>query len=140
LDLLSRREHTQRELLEKMQRRGFESVICMLVIEQLAEVNLQSDERFAELFAEQRVAKGFGEYKVKADLRDRGVGSALVEQAMACLSVDWVANAQRVAYRKFKDLGTDFTSKEHLKCRRFLLSRGFSAMQINAALSNKTEL
>ena len=100
----------------------------------LEESNLQSDFRFAELYAEQRAAKGYGAHRIRAELRDRGVSAEVSDEAMSALDVDWVASAARVIARKFgaeEPLG----GQELLKCKRFLHGRGFTQEQIRSAIS-----
>ncbi len=134
MDLLARREHTGRELYEKLSKRGFDPDAIDAVIIELAAANLQSDSRFAESFIQQRIRKGFGEYKIRAGLRDRGVDSSITEDSIAGLSVDWVEIAEKLIRKKFTDKTLKPGSKELLKCRRYLQSRGFSAEQIEAAI------
>ncbi len=106
-----------------------------VVIDSLTEKNLQSDERFAELFVEQRINRGFGEYKIRASLRDRGVDSQLASQTLGELDADWVDIALGVAARKIDIAGGhEISSAKLLKCKRFLHSRGFSQEQIEKAV------
>ncbi len=133
--MLSRREHTRRELLDKLIQRGFEAVQVEQIIQELNDANLQSDERFATLFAEHRSNKGFGALKIRADLHNRGIDSALAEQTLTNLSIDWVTIAHRVAERKFRQLnGETPNNSELMKCKRFLGSRGFGYAQISDAI------
>lgn len=97
--------------------------------------NLQSDERFAELFTEQRINRGFGEYKVRAALRDRGIGSDVAAKALSEVDVDWADRAFDVALRKIDiEGGRDISKSKLLKCKRFMHSRGFSQGQIENAI------
>ncbi|MDO6462132.1 regulatory protein RecX [Granulosicoccaceae sp. 1_MG-2023] len=132
--MLSRREHTRRELYDKLFRRGFDGDVIEGVIAALEESQLQSDYRFAELYAEQRAAKGYGAQRIRAELRDRGVSGEVCDEAMAVLETDWVANAARMIARKF-GAETALSGQELLKCKRYLHGRGFSSGQIRAALS-----
>ncbi|MEF8833665.1 MAG: RecX family transcriptional regulator [Halofilum sp. (in: g-proteobacteria)] len=63
--LLARREHAAAELAAKLEQRGYARAAIDAEIEQLAAEGLQSDERFAMLFVEQRVARGDGPLKLR---------------------------------------------------------------------------
>ncbi len=135
--MLSRREHTRRELVDKLGQRGFDLKMVHKTVDDLAEQNLQCDARFANLFTEQRINKGFGPMKIRAQLFDRGVSTEIAEQALMDAEVDWIDCAVRVAQKKFKNLDTKKADLSLLnKCRRYLYSRGFSQDQIREVLFN----
>lgn len=104
------------------------------MIQELADKNLQSDERFAELFVEQRINKGYGKHKIRAELRDRGVDSELAKQSLVENDTDWVRLAHSVLLRKYGQYDESFNSKKLLKCKRHMHSRGFSQSQIIQAV------
>ena len=58
LRLLARREHSQKELLDKLAQRGFLREEVEPVIATLAEQNWQNDARYAECYVRQRIASG----------------------------------------------------------------------------------
>jgi regulatory protein len=122
-------------LFQKLTDRGFVPDVVEGVIDTLAQENLQSDERFAELFVEQRINKGFGKHKIKAELRDRGLESELARDIMTRVEVDWVAQAVSVIGRKFGEFDDSFNKKKAMKCKRYLHSRGFNQGHIDQALA-----
>ena len=59
LDLLSRREHSSKEIREKLLLRFDDNIIINSVITKLEENNLINDTRFAEAYVSSRKRKGF---------------------------------------------------------------------------------
>ena len=128
MDLLARREHSRRELLQKLSRRfpneaervGVE--VCQLTAE-----GLQNDSRLAEAFTRARTSRGQGPSKISTELKDKGVTDADILLAFEEAEVDWFALASEVVLKKFGDL-SDQEVDIRLKARvsRFLQQRGFS--------------
>lgn len=98
---------------------------------QLIQEGLLSDQRFAEVYARGRFERGYGPLRIRAELRERGVGSDLAEQMLAGLSRSWVESAGRQRSKRF---GCHLPSgyRERAKQKRFLQQRGFSSDQIQA--------
>jgi regulatory protein len=67
LNLLTRREHSLKELTTKLQLKYSDSYFGMIedVLNALKASNLQSDRRFAESFLRSRVCKGQGQYRIE---------------------------------------------------------------------------
>lgn len=133
--LLSRREHSQAELLNKLQARGLDMGLSRQLIIEFAERGWQSDARFAASFARQRYAKGQGEMRLRAELRQRQVADNLIEQALAELEADWFEAARTLYQRKYKTPVTDV--KERQKRARHLQYKGFTAEQIRYAMASQ---
>lgn len=126
LNLLARREHTERELRAKLLAKGFAVEIIAQVIQQLAEKNFLSDNRFAELYVQQRARKGYGPLRIQQELQQRGVATEIVEQVLTAYQSQWLENAHR-AWQKYLRLHPE---AELAKQQKFLLYRGFSFEQI----------
>ena len=69
LDLLSRREHSFKELINKLKDRVDSEEKLFEELTKLKEENLQSDERFAESYTRSRSVKGFGPEKISYELK-----------------------------------------------------------------------
>lgn len=124
IELLSRREHSKRELRQKLQRK-FDCSIDVVNREliRLADENYQSDERFAEAFVVSRMRKGIGPQRLSLELKERGISPELVEAFVSRDSQEWLAIAVDVREKRF---GSDLPSgKERTKQARFLQYRGF---------------
>ena len=126
MNLLARREHTRRELHQKLQRRFPDAALVAVELQRLSDENLQSDERFAENFVRYRASLGFGFMHVRQDMRQRGLSDAQLALAFDCAEIDWVALAEKVYRKKFGQIPpTDI--KEKAKRVRYMQYRGFSA-------------
>ena len=126
LRMLMRREHSQLELLTKLQAKGFDisTINDSLLI--LIEQNYQSDERFSEAFILMRYNQGKGPLKIASELKQRGINKFNLDV------FDWFKLAKEVRNKKFGDTPPqDFNNQA--KQKRFLQSRGFGFDEINQA-------
>ncbi|GIX29654.1 MAG: regulatory protein RecX [Porticoccaceae bacterium] len=136
LDLLARREHSRLELARKLRARSaVPGEVLAAVLDRLAAEGLQSDRRFAESFVRLRVGRGQGPCRIRAELRQRGVEEALIEDALATCEVDWVALASRALRSRFGE-GAPRQARELARRIRFLRGRGFAEEQIRRALGD----
>ena len=133
LDLVSRREHSRHELMQKLDKRyPATSPIIEEVLDKLEINKILDDERFAEMYLNSRARKGFGPKKIEMELNSRKVNSLLISNAIEAYE-SWLDNAQKVLKKKFKDQKPDdYQSK--MKQKQFLFSRGFSAPIIDKLL------
>ena len=136
MDWLSRREHSQLELREKLAARDVDPGLIDATVEQLVADGLVSDARFAESFVGARMRRGQGPVRIRAELKRRGVADALIEQHLYDPELDWRGCAAEVRRKKFgADLPADFPSRA--KQQRFLQYRGFTGEQIRAAMGGR---
>ncbi len=126
--LLARREHSRRELLDKLALRGFERDEAGPVIDELTEQNWQNDDRYAECYVRDRIAKGYGPIRIAYELHQRGISDADLD-AQAEEQGGWFNLALDVYLRKY-DEEKSLTQNEWLKRSRFLQQRGFSGEMI----------
>ena len=133
LDLVSRREHSQYELIQKLNKRFPETMpIIEEVVKKLAVNNILNDERFAEMYLNSRARKGFGPKKIEMELNFKKVDSSFIAIAIAEYE-SWTENAQNELLKKFKGIKpTDYNSK--MKQKQFLFNRGFSSQIIERIL------
>jgi len=133
MDLLARREHSRLELVNKLQDRVENSTVLDAVLDQLIEDNLLSDQRFCEAYVYSRTNKGFGPVRIKAELRERGVKQALIENSLIDDNSVWIKNLNKVIIKKYGDLSAS-NLQELARQQRFLLQRGFTFEQIHEAI------
>lgn len=138
LEMLSRREHSCQELRQKLAAR-FPDADFDALFQRLHELNYQSDQRFAEVFARSRVQRGQGPLRIRRELQQRGVDASYIEAVIEQLEVDWFQLAEETLQRKFRQPIDDAQPREHqLKERarrqRYLAYRGFPADAIQCAL------
>ncbi len=133
IGLLARREHARLELSHKLRARGFEPEAVEATLDELEAERLLSDVRFAESYVTARVARGYGPQRIRAELRERGVGEEAIERELRSRPEDWFALACSARNKRFggalpKDL------KERVRQARFLQYRGFDTDQTRFAL------
>ena len=135
MGLLALREHSVKELKDKLARKFpcVESVDA--AVSELVQQNLQSDERFTQAFVAMRQRQGKGPLIIKMELRDKGIAAELVTQYVHDADPLWTDLARGVRQRKFREpIPSD--QRERAKQMRFLNSRGFSGQQIRSALTD----
>ncbi|PPD32361.1 MAG: RecX family transcriptional regulator [Methylomonas sp.] len=128
LRLLARREHSQKELLDKLALRGFMRDESLPVIQAMAEQNWQNDLRYAECYLRQRIATGYGPVRIRYELQQRGIDDADLD-AQAEEQGGWQNLLLDVYARKYDD-EKSLSQNEWLKRSRFLQQRGFSGEMI----------
>ena len=133
LDLVSRREHSRHELMQKLDKRYPNTTpIIEDVLDKLEINKILDDERFAEMYLNSRARKGFGPKKIEMELHSKKVDSFFISNAVEAYE-SWLENAQRELKKKFKDQKpTDYQSK--MKQKQFLFTRGFSSPIIDKIL------
>lgn len=127
MNLLARREHSLRELQQKLARR-FDKHELDLALAKLSDENLQSDQRFAQSFTRERMLRGIGPLRIESELRQRGVQRQIIDHVLVFVPEDegfsWRSVAKGVLQRKFGDeRPVDVAEKS--KRLRFLAYRGF---------------
>jgi len=131
LRLLARREHSQKELLNKLLIRGFNKDDILAVIEELALKGWQSDLRYAESYARHRIEKGYGPISIIYELRQNGIETVNLEDLVQKTAGSWMELLEQVYTKKYKQ-DTFLDRNEWAKRSRFLLHRGFSDAMVNA--------
>lgn len=134
IGLLARREHSRRELEQKLHRRGATGEMIAEALDGLTADGLQSDERFTESFIQARRARGFGALRVRSELRERGIEPALIERHLNEVA-DPLEQIEEVRRKRFgPELPENF--KEQARQSRFLQYRGFPVEQIRRLFRN----
>ena len=126
MNLLARREHSVRELRTKLKRRFPDDAMINAQLSRLIAERLQSDLRFAQSYARQRISRGYGPLRLREELRERGVSEDDVAAAMEEMEIDWCAVAAEVMHKKF-GAGAPHDLQERAKRARFMQYRGFAA-------------
>ncbi|WP_292434491.1 regulatory protein RecX [Methylobacter sp.] len=131
LRLLTQREHSQKELLDKLALRGFDRDDVQPVIDELAEQGWQDDLRYAENYARFRIGKGYGPIRVSYELKQNGIAAFDLEGIVQEEAGSWMALLEQVYSKKYPH-DTVLDRNEWAKRSRFLLHRGFSGAMISA--------
>jgi len=134
--LLTRREQSAKELLQKLVTKGYAADLIRNLLHDLSKEGLQSDARFAESYVRFRREKGFGPIHILQELQQRGVAKDIIASVLDMQDPRWLEYLQKVRIKRF---GEEFPQslKEHAKQCRFLAYRGFSQDQIAGVLSDE---
>lgn len=130
--LLSRREHSRRELTRKLCERGLAVDEVEAAIEKLATDGWQDDTRFAQFLLRSRVSGGYGPIRIRAELTTHGLDREAIAAVLDGFDGDWSKNARELVARRY---GTDVAANQRLqrKAADFLLRRGFDGDCIRRA-------
>jgi len=138
MNFLAQREHSQYELNQKLERKGFSAQERTDALLSLQNQRLQSDERFSEGYARYRATRGYGPLRIKQELQQRGVKEELIQQAIQQFSnQEWRAIARRVYHKRFAKEAGDIDFKQRAAQTRFLLYRGFSGEMVREVMHLK---
>lgn len=133
LDIISRREHSQKELSDKLIKKFNIPELVDSVIHGLLEKNLLNDYRYSESYVVARKRKGFGPKKIGYELVSRGVNENIVSEVIGAEG-GWNEAALKAFNKKFKaGIAEDF--KEQNKQKVFLQNRGFSFQEIDSVFN-----
>ena len=130
LRLLTRREHSAKELSEKLKRKGFQSEEIDNALESCQRLNLQNDQRFVEVYVRYRIRNGYGPLKIIQELKQKGVDSDLIHKEIKQEGPNWLTHALNVWEKKCKGQ-INLSFQEIQKQQRFLLYRGFDMVIIS---------
>lgn len=126
---LARREYSRRELLQRLERKGVSPQLAARVVDELAEQGYQSDQRYCESLIRHRAGQGYGEFRIRAELAERGVDADLADFS----GQDWDA-ALESAYRRRFGQRAPASADESAARYRYFIQRGFSSERIKHLL------
>lgn len=138
LGLLTRREHSRRELSRKLASRGVEAADVRSAVDRLSEEGWQSDTRFAEALVRNRASGGYGPLRIRAELSTHGLDREAVAAAMATFDGDWTETACDLVRRRFGP-ARRIDPAQSRKIADFLVRRGFDAAAVRAASQMEPE-
>lgn len=133
LRLLARREHSRQELALKLRQRKIDAAIISSVLDDYEAEGWLDDQRFADVFARQRMDVGYGPLRILAELQQRGVHQS-PESLTEVTEDQWAQIAIRLRAKRFGLGPVADDLQEKLRQARFLARRGFSQSQIERAL------
>ena len=96
------------------------------VVTDLSDRGYLDDAAFARRWVETRAGRGYGPARLAAELRTRGVASALIDAALARDAADELERARAVARRRLPALARTSRERAAARLAQFLLRRGHS--------------
>jgi|TARA_B100001093_G_scaffold364054_1_gene348853 regulatory protein len=133
LDIISKREHSEKEVTSKLLQKFNEPDLVDLTISRLKDNNLVNDERYAEIYIRIRKRKGFGPIRIKYELSFKGIDGSLSSAVIKEVG-GWQEAAKNAFNKKFKK-GIALEYKDKAKQKNFLQNRGFTFQEIDSVFS-----
>lgn len=138
LNWLARREHSMKEVRDRLRRRFGDQAPVETVLDWLTRQQFLSDRRFAGVFVRSRIERGQGPLRIRQELQQRGLDEELIAETLEEAGCDWFTLAADTRERRFRQLpGPD--RKEQARQLRFLQYRGFTAEQCFAAINRSAD-
>lgn len=135
LELLTRRDYAQRELIQKLKAKGHPLHEIELVIHRLAETGLINEKRFTENYIRKQASKGQGPQSILIKLKAYGITDETIAELLKITDNAWFSEIHKVWQKRFKNtLPHDLKSRA--KQMRFLQYRGFTREQIDNLFSS----
>ena len=129
MNLLSRREHSEKEIYMKLIKFVESKIRLNDEIEKLKNEDLLSDTRFSEAYMRSRFNSGFGPVRIKYELNKKGVSKILIDRALIETDLDWDQKMTDEYKKKYDSNRTK--DQNFLKISKFLLYRGFDLEKIS---------
>jgi len=130
---LSMREHSIKELNDKLTHKGYHQDSIEVVLKECLDFNYLNDQRFAEIYWRARARKGFGPNKILMELKQRGINANMAHQASQQDEIDFYEVIKRVYQKKFNQSAIkDF--KDKAKRQNYLYQRGFNVELIKTVI------
>ncbi len=132
LDLLARRAYSVRELVRKLEDRGFSTDVARAEAKRLEASGLLDDDALAQAVVAAELRRGKGRRAAAATLRKRGVRAEPRDAAIGGVEPEDEARALAVAAERACSAHPEWRRLhgERRKVVRYLLARGFGMAQI----------
>lgn len=132
--VLTRKEYSKAELIEKLALYADNRDEVLELVDELSKENYQSDQRVAEIMLSSQKRKGKGPNQIKMKLKNKKIDAALIADELK--ETDWIQQAYELKVKKY---GTEVTKDPKIKAKqiRFLMYRGFEMDAIIKAINRK---
>lgn len=126
--LLKFRMRSESELRNRLKLKGFDDKVIEKTIEFFKNNFLVDDFKFCRLWLEERLKKPYGLYRIKNELRQKGIEEAIIEKAF--LEIKGSYNEEEVILNMLKKKITNLkglpAERKKQRLYNFFLRRGFS--------------
>jgi regulatory protein len=143
LDLLSRRDHSKRELTQKLRQRGALDAHIEVELAWAEQQGYLSEMRFAQMLLRTVLQKGYGLAYYRQLCQQHQLDNTLLQQSLAEQEPDWFDTALQVYQKKYGRATSaaveELDFKERQKRMAFLQRRGFSSEQIRYVMQHSED-
>jgi regulatory protein len=129
LRLLTIKDRTAAELVDKLRRKGFNEDVTSSIIAEMKDLGYVDDKRYAMHFAEVRANYDlFGPYRIRVELEKRGIAREMAKDTVSCVFQEGKeeANALELARRWIARKDTDDIERAGRRLYGYLARRGFT--------------
>ena len=134
--MLGARMMTRRQLTERLSEKGYDPDDVQFAADSMEQMRAIDDLEYAYQFVRSRSARGYGELRIRRELRLRGVDEDYIEQAMESMPSASGMIEQYILSR-VKSLPAD--RREASRISDALARKGFLREEISAVLRKYTE-
>lgn len=132
---LEQRMQTSKELRTRLQRKGFASETIDAALVKLAGYGYLNDERFAELWIENRLAhRPRGKRMLEQELRQKGIDRQIVDETVSSMEIDDHTAALELATKKLRSVHGLPLDEQKKKLTGVLARKGFDYGVIRTTL------
>ena len=124
--LLKYRDRSEKEIVNRLKKKKVSEEVIEKVIAELKSSSLLDNRRFAKSWIQERIRKGYGLLKIKAELKEKGIDQDLLEDLLQDINKDaWVLpQIRELAQKRIKKYNKiDLNVKR--KILSYLVRRGF---------------
>ncbi len=135
LQLIALSEQSYAGLNQKLQKKGIDSQVRVLVLDRLVESGLLDDERFASLWLASRIRRKVeGRVRLVAGLRKRGISLSVADRVVGR---DFGFEAEAALVRRFLSTAGIDHGPLDVKMRKALHDAGFSGAAVRLAMEDE---
>lgn len=137
IDLISRREHSRKEIIAKLSQRGYAEV-AQDTADRLEEKGYLDDERFANMFSQElKTRRGFGKRRISQELYAKGIDRDIIYDVLESLEENPQEEIIDIITRKYPHCLEDEKNKN--RAMNGLLRFGYSSYDIRSAMREYEE-
>ena len=129
LRILTPRDHSKYELVQKLKQRGFSREVIDAAISSCERFDYINDERTAQVYIRQVKRKGYGKKRIQLELNKKGLKGTRIQSILdqSVSETDEREGAERILKKNIKRFEREKDAlKRREKIYRFLHARGFS--------------
>ena len=132
--LLAMRSRTQQEIADALRKNAYPERTIARVMARLDEAGYINDTDFAEQWAASRTTKGMGARRIRMELRQKGVDSEAIDEALSAIDHDDMLSGALKAARKAASGKNLADPKDRQKIFAALARRGYGYAEARQAL------
>ena len=131
---LAMRSRTQQEIADALRKNAYPERTIACVMARLDEAGYINDTDFAEQWAASRTTKGMGARRIRMELRQKGVDSEAIDEALSAIDHDDMLSGALKAARKAASGKNLADPKDRQKIFAALARRGYGYAEARQAL------